>query len=479
MAASKIVPLFNNTVRKLSTNKNLLHPSRYRSTAAALDYSQALLNIPETKLTTLPNGVRIASEDSGLLTATVGLWIDAGSRYENKKNNGVAHFLEHMIFKGTPKRTQTGLELEIENLGAHLNAYTSREQTVYYAKCFSKDLPHMVELLSDIVQNSTLGEGEIERERGVILREMQEIETNMQEVVFDYLHATAFQGHSLGRTILGPTENINTISKKDLQEYVSTHYKAQRIVLAAAGGVEHDELVKLGEANFGQLDSNYPGEIPEFTSARFTGSEIKVRDDAMPLAYIAMAVEGPGWESSDNIALMIANNLIGSWDRSHGGGSNLASRLASHSAQGNLCHSFQSFNTCYTDTGLWGIYFVTEGMKIDDMIFNIQSEWMKLCTSVTDFEVQRAKNILKTNMMLMLDGSTPICEDIGRQLLCYGRRIPPSEMDARIDAVDAAKVQEVCSKYIYDKCPVIAAVGPTEQVPDYSRLRSGMYWLRY
>ena len=138
----------------------------------------------------------------------MGIWIDAGSRFESEETNGTAHFLEHMAFKGTSRRSQTDLELEVENMGAHLNAYTSREQTVYYAKAFSKDLPKAVDILSDILQNSTLGEAEIERERGVILREMQEVETNLQEVVFDHLHSTAYQGTPLGRTILGPSENI-------------------------------------------------------------------------------------------------------------------------------------------------------------------------------------------------------------------------------------------------------------------------------
>ena len=147
--------------------------NRLRSTQAA---TQVVLNVPETRVTRLENGLRVASEDSGLSTCTVGLWIDAGSRYENEKNNGTAHFLEHMAFKGTKKRSQLDLELEIENMGAHLNAYTSREQTVYYAKAFSKDLPRAVEILADIIQNSTLGEAEIEREHGVILREMQEVE---------------------------------------------------------------------------------------------------------------------------------------------------------------------------------------------------------------------------------------------------------------------------------------------------------------
>ena len=137
---------------------------------ASTSFKQTLLNTPPTQVTVLDNGMRVASEDSGAPTATVGLWIDTGSRYETAANNGVAHFLEHMAFKGTAKRTQTGLELEVENMGAHLNAYTSREQTVFYAKCLAGDLENAVEILSDILTNSTFGQHEIERERGVILR---------------------------------------------------------------------------------------------------------------------------------------------------------------------------------------------------------------------------------------------------------------------------------------------------------------------
>merc|ERR1712137_1298238 len=197
----KISPLL-----KLGGNSSLTKSmTRARSASAAMSYKQALANAPPTCLSVLNNGLRVASEDSDAPTATIGVWIDAGSRNENEKNNGVAHFLEHMAFKGTGKRSQTDLELEIENMGAHLNAYTSREQTVFYGKCLSEDVDKMVEVLSDILQNSKLGEQEIERERGVILREMQEVE-------FDHLHATAYQGTALGRTILGPTQNIKSLS---------------------------------------------------------------------------------------------------------------------------------------------------------------------------------------------------------------------------------------------------------------------------
>uniref|UniRef100_T1JF61 Mitochondrial-processing peptidase subunit beta n=1 Tax=Strigamia maritima TaxID=126957 RepID=T1JF61_STRMM len=461
---------------KLSNQAKAVISKRWTGRLAT--YEQTLVNVPETTVTALNNGLKVATEDTGIPTCTVGLWIDAGSRYETEQTNGVAHFLEHMVFKGTAKRAQTNLELEIENMGAHLNAYTSREQTVFYAKCLSKDLPKAVEILADIIQNSKLDSADIERERGVILREMQEVETNLQEVVFDHLHSTAFQGTPLGMTILGPTENIQSISRNDLTNYIKNHYKGPRMVLAGSGGIKHEELVNLANQHFGNVSQSYEGAVPIATPCRFTGSEIRVRDDWMPFAHIAVAVEGAGWTNPDNIALMVANTMVGSWDRTHGGGPNLSSRLAEIVSKNNACHSFQSFNTCYKDTGLWGIYYVCEGMKCEMTLHAIQQEWMRMCTSLTETEVERAKNILRTNMLLQLDGSTAICEDIGRQMLCYDRRIPLPELEARIDAVTPSVVRDTLMKYVYDKCPAVAAIGPVENLSDYTRIRSAMYWIR-
>eukprot|EP00095_Tigriopus_kingsejongensis_P006311 maker-scaffold61_size441589-snap-gene-3.31 protein:Tk06311 transcript:maker-scaffold61_size441589-snap-gene-3.31-mRNA-1 annotation:"mitochondrial-processing peptidase subunit beta-like isoform 2" len=434
--------------------------------------------VPATQISVLDNGIRVATEDTGCPTATVGLWIDTGSRYETAANNGVAHYLEHMVFKGTAKRTQNALELEIENMGAHLNAYTSREQTVFYAKCLSEDVGKATEILADILQNSKFEEQAIERERGVILREMQEVEMNLQEVVFDYLHSVAYQGTPLGRTILGPTQNIKSINRDDLREYIETHYKGPRMVMAGAGGVNHEDLCKLSTEHFGKIGKDYKAEIPLDLHCRYTGSEVLARDDAMPLAHVALAVEGVGWTDPDNIPLMVANTIMGNWDRSMVSGPSTASTMAKHVSSIGACHSYQSFNTCYKDTGLWGVYFVGERMQLDNMVFNITHEWMRLCQNVTDFEVDKAKNLLKTNMLLQLDGTTPICEDIGRQMLCYGRRIPADELQKRIDAVDSSLVRDVCYKYIYDKCPVVAAVGPIENLSEYNKIRSQMYWAR-
>lgn len=190
-------------------------------------------------------------------TACVGVYIDAGSRYETDINNGAAHFLEHMYFKGTKNRTKTELEVKIEDMGGHLNAYTSREHTVYYAKVFKKDVAEAVEILSDILQNSLLQETAITAERDVILREMEEVNKVYEEQILDHLHETAFRGTGLGRTILGPEKNIRNLTRTDLSDYISTHYTSNRFVIAGAGAVDHNQLVELTEKYFGNL-SNQP-----------------------------------------------------------------------------------------------------------------------------------------------------------------------------------------------------------------------------
>merc|ERR1711907_348391 len=219
---------------------------------AARSYSVAAAVAP-TKVSVLGNGLRVASEDSGGETATVGVWIDAGSSFETDADNGSAHFLEHMAFKGTNKRSQYRLEKEIEDLGGHLNAYTSREQTVYYAKVLKKDVAQATDILADILQNSLLDPAAIDRERSVILREMEEVMSMKEEVVFDELHATAYQGTSLGRTILGPEENIRSITRDNLEAYINTHYTAPRMVFAGAGAVTQAQLVDLANKSFDKL----------------------------------------------------------------------------------------------------------------------------------------------------------------------------------------------------------------------------------
>ncbi|XP_075039706.1 cytochrome b-c1 complex subunit 1, mitochondrial [Mixophyes fleayi] len=447
---------------------------------SAVSYAQTLSNIPDTQITTLDNGLRVASEESGQPTCTVGVWIGAGSRYETERNNGSAYFLEHLAFKGTKKRPQDALEQEVESMGAHLSTYTTREQTAIYIKALSKDLPKAVEILADVVQNNSLENSQIEKTREVVLRELEEVDSNLQEVAFDYLHSTAYQGTALGKTIVGPSENARKLTRADLLEYINLHYKAPRMVLAAAGGIDHRELSDLAQRHFGGLSSTYEDDvIPALAPCRFTGSALTARNDDLPLAHIAIAVEGPAWNSNDNVALSLANTIISNYDVTYGGGKNLSSNVARAAAEYKLCQSFQPFNIRYSDTGLLGVHFVTDKHCIEDMLHIAQGEWLRLCTSATDTELVQAKKALKNVLVAQLDGTTPVCEDIGRQVLSYGQRISLEEWNSRIDAVNAKTLRDVCSKYLYDKCPAVAAVGPVEQLPDYNRIRSAMYWLRF
>eukprot|EP00898_Chlorokybus_atmophyticus_P001223 jgi/Chlat1/2100/Chrsp17S02695 len=447
-------------------------PQPFRFSAAA----------PATRVTVLPSGLRIATEAIPFSeTATVGVWIDAGSRYETDKTNGTAHFLEHMAFKGTARRSTRTLEEEIENMGGHLNAYTSREQTTYYAKVLKKNVPAAVDILSDILQNSTLDDRAVANERSVILREMEEVEGQTDEVLFDHLHATAFQYSPLGRTILGPADNIRAITRGDLADYIATHYTAPRMVVAASGAVDHDELVGLVEKAFNKLptDPTTASDLVRKSPAFFTGSEVRIRDDDMPQLHFAIAVKGAAWTDPDSVPLMVMQTMLGAWDKNASGGKNMGSELAQKIASNQLANSYTAFSTNYTDTGLFGVYAICEKDVAQDCAWSIMREMSRMIYRPNPEEVTRACNQLKATLLLHLDGTSPITEDIGRQMLTYGRRVPLAELFARIDAVDTETVKAVAERFIYDKELAVAAIGPVQELPDYNWLRRRTYWLSY
>ncbi|KAF9523911.1 Metalloenzyme, LuxS/M16 peptidase-like protein [Crepidotus variabilis] len=465
--------MYSRTVLSRALRSASRSPRALRGLATAHNLS------PFTEVSTLPNGLTVATEaHPHAQTATVGVWIDAGSRAETETNNGVAHFLEHMAFKGTNRRSQNALELEVENLGAHLNAYTSREQTVYYAKSFKKDVPVAVDIISDILQNSKLEGAAVERERDVILREQQEVDKQIEEVVFDHLHAVAFQGQPLGRTILGPKKNILSLKRDDLSSYIKTNYTADRMVLVGTGGVSHNELVDLAKKHFGSLPvSSNPIPLGRLAHPKttFVGSEVRIRDDDMPTANIAIAVEGVGWSSPDYFPMMVMQSIFGNWDRSLGSSSLTSSRLSHIISSHNLANSFMSFSTSYSDTGLWGIYLVSENlMNLDDLTHFTLKEWTRMSIAPTPVEVERAKSQLKAGLLLGLDGTTAIAEDIGRQLVTSGRRFTPQQIESAVDAVSVEDIKRVAQKYLWDKDIAVAAVGSLEGMLDYNRIRSDM-----
>jgi len=442
-----------------------------------LVYPAFITNAPVTEVSKTVNGVRVASEASHGETVALGVWIDAGSRYETDKNNGAAHFLEHMAFKGTKSRTQKQLEVEIENMGGHLNAYTSREQTAYTARVFKNDVPKAVEILADILQNSLLEESAITRERDVILREGVEVSKVYEEVILDELHSTAFMGTGLGRTILGPDENVKNLTRQDLLDYTKTHYTADRFVIAAAGAVDHNQLVDLTSKHFGGLKAGSGEFKPE--RGLFTGSDKRIRYDSMNEAHIAIAFEGASWTSEYAVPLMLMQTMLGSWNRASASGRNIGASLASEIAENDLAHSYMSFNTCYKDTGLFGLYMVAPDNKLDDLMHCTLGHLVRLCHNVTDEEVDRAKTQLKATLLMHLDTLPNVADEIGRQILTYGRRMSNAELFARIDAISTDDIKRTANKVINDEDHALAAIGPIYELPDYNWIRRRSYWHRY
>jgi len=414
----------------------------------------------------------------GANTATVGVWIDAGSRYETIHNNGAAHFLEHMAFKGTSKRTQYQLEVEIENMGGHLNAYTSREQTVYFAKVFKKDVPRAMDILADILLRSKLEPNAVNRERDVILREMKEVNKHNEELVLDHLHATAFQGSGLGRTILGPEQNIKSLTKGDLREYIDTHYLAPQMVIAGAGAVDHQELCDLADHYFGGLktelnEKEKKSDAVCLDKGTFVGSDVRIHFKSDTMAHMSLAYEGASWTSEYAYPLMILQTLIGSFDRA--AGKNVTSQLCYDVAVNELANSISTFNTCYKDTGLFGLYAVAEREKVHDLITCVATNLAQVVNTITEEDVERAKIALKATMLMGLDGNTNVCEDIGRQLLTYGRRLTPAEIFQRIEEMTVEDVRAAAYKVFHDKDHAMAAVGGIEGLPSYEWIRNNTY----
>ena len=423
-------------------------------------------------------------------TTSISLFVDTGSRYEDEATNGVAHFLEHLSFKGTKNRSREKLEVEIENHGAHLNAYTTREQTVFFSQSTSNKSGAMVDIIAYVVQNSIFSDSAVERERSVILQEAQEVNKIPEEVVLDHLHATAFQKSPLGHTILGPISNIRSITRDDIVKYVQTHYVAPRMVLVGAGDIEHGALVKMAEKAFGSLPTEGPTreELLAKQNPYFTGSDVRIREPDMETCNFAVAFEGLSHTDPDLPALMLLQKSIGEFNEAastdHHKGSTLASRLA----YSGLASSMFAFATPYHDTGLFGVFCAAKGVEGDGLQhadINVMRAFTEPIYDTNERmldNLTRARNQLKSAMLAQQGSMASVATDIGTQLLTLGRRMPKEEMFARLDAVNANKIKAVAERVVFDKDPAVAAFGETfylNRYCDYNWIKRRSYQQRY
>jgi len=265
-------------------------------------------------------------------------------------------------------------------------------------------------------------------------------------------------------------------------DYLRSHYLGHRMVICGAGAVDHGQLVDLAMKHFGSVPGvPLPGHMPRFQPAKFTGSDLRIRFDTMDHAHVAIAFPTAGWTDPDAFPLMVIQTMMGCWDHSATGGKHSSSYMIGQMAQNHIAHSVQTFNTQYSDIGLFGVYATADATCLNDLAYVVTQQTTRLCIQhqLEEFQVQEAKNQLKMNMLAQLDGSTVVCEDIGRQLLTYGRRMHPAEVMARIDAVDREAVHQCANRYFYDRDFAMAAIGPLHELPEYPWIRRRTFSFRY
>jgi len=412
------------------------------------------------RITTLDNGLRIITDEMNRVeTASVGVWIEAGSRYETPAMNGVSHMLEHMTFKGTKKRSAQSIAEEVENVGGHLNAYTSRENTAYFAKILKEDLGLAIDVVADLVQNAILDPEELERERGVILQEIHQAQDTPDDVIFDLFQEACFRKQALGHTVLGPADGIRDMARSDIVDYMHDHYLAHNMVLSAAGNFEHDHLLDLVNTNF---PNTKQGKADNFAAAQYMGGDIRESRD-IEQVHLMLGFEGLTYTDDDFYAASVMSMILG-------GG--MSSRLFQEVREKRgLVYSIYSFLSAYDDTGVFGIYAGTSEKEAQELIPVVCDEIGKICHGTTDQELHRAKTQLKASVLMSLESTSSRAEHLARQLMVFGREIPTEETVAQIEAIDAAAINRV-AKRIFASTPTLAALGPIGAVEDYDRLKN-------
>ena len=408
----------------------------------------------DIRITTLPNGLRVVTRAMpGLHSASIGVWVGAGGRDERPEQNGIAHFLEHMAFKGTARRSALQIAEAIEDVGGYINAYTSRDVTAYYARVLSADVPLALDVIGDILLNSTFDPREIEVERGVILQEIGQSLDTPDDVIFDWLQEAAYPDQPMGRTILGPAERVARFARDDLSGFVAEHYGPGQMIVSAAGAVDHDRVVAQAGEIFGHL-SPVIGTTRE--AARWQGSESR-RVKRLEQAHFALGFEGPGYRADDFYPAQI-------WTAALGGG--MSSRLFQKiREERGLCYTIFAQSGFHDDTGMTTIYAGTSGEQVADLAHLTIDELRRSAEDLTEAEVARARAQLKAGLLMGLESPSSQAERMARSLAIWGRVPDPAEVAARIDAVTAADVRDHAARAIAAARPALALYGPVRKAP--------------
>ena len=402
-----------------------------------------------TEISRLDSGLVVVTDAMAhLQTASLGVWIGAGSRDEQADEHGISHLLEHMAFKGTTRRHARQIAEEIEAVGGDINAATSIETTAYFSRVLRADVPLALDVLSDILANPTFEPEELAREKNVIVQEIGAAEDAPDDLIFDYLQGVAFPDQPVGRSVLGTPKTVRSFDSRRLRAYLARNYRAPDMVVAAAGAVDHAAVVAEVERRFAMFGG--PA-APMPQPARFTGgARVEQRD--LEQVHVAFAIEGVPLRDPSLYSLQVFTSVLG-------GG--MSSRLFQEVREiRGLCYAIYAFNASYADTGMLGVYAGTDAADLPELMRVVVDQIATAAASLTEAEIARAKAQMKAGLLMALESSGARAEQLARQMIAFGRVIPLEEIVAKVDAVTVASARAAGSALIARGRPAVAVLGP-------------------
>lgn len=405
---------------------------------------------------TFDNGLRIVTEHMPWVeTATVGIWVTAGGRNEHSEQNGIAHFLEHMAFKRTKQRTARDIAEAIENVGGYINAYTSRETTAYYTRVLASNVDLALDVIADIVLNPAFDEQDINTERGVILQEIGQTLDTPDDIIFDWLQETAYPQQAFGRSLLGPSENIKRFQQQDFKRFVHDHYTPGRMIIAAAGQIDHEQIVT-NVANMGRFAALTAKATTPLPAPRYVGGE-RFETKDLEQVHCALAFPGAGHKDSNYYTAKMYAILMG-------GG--MSSRLFQEVREKHgLCYSIFAQNQAYSDSGTLIIYAGTSTESACQLLTLIAGQMHLSTHTLTISELQRVQTQIRAGTVMGLESVSARAGRLARSLALFGR-VPPIEEDIeKIYAVGVQDIQDFATQLVQQAPPSLVVYSPQCSIP--------------
>ncbi|MCE2716717.1 MAG: M16 family metallopeptidase [Pseudomonadota bacterium] len=414
------------------------------------------------RTTTLENGLRVATDKiDHVETVALGVWLNIGTRHEKKSENGIAHMLEHMAFKGTLTRSALDISKAIEDVGGYMNAYTSREMTAYYVRVLRKDVELAVDILADILQHSVFDAEEFSREQGVILQEIGRSNDTPDDVVFDYFQETCFGDHPMGWATLGTEDIIKSLTPAAVKSYMDRHYGVKNMVFSAAGHIDHDQLCKLVGKYFTKLsDKGDQTPLP----ASYRGGDFR-KSKELEQVHVVLGLPTVNVFDPTYYDYMILASILG-------GG--MASWLFHEIREKRgLVYTISADQYSYSDAGMLTIYAGTSPKEVGQLLPVVCDELKKATHTITEEEVNRAKNQMQAGLLMGLESTSHRCERLAKQMHLFNRPIPMEEILEKINRVSVQSVQNSCQSLLSGR-PTLTTLGLIDQVMSFEELETGL-----